>query len=75
MAQRPVSTATSEPAKASLLETVRAVGASFFGVRGSRAHERDMSRLNPVAVIGVGIALAVLFIFALLTVVKLAVGT
>jgi hypothetical protein len=62
-------------AKASLIETVRAVAASFFGVRGSRAHERDMSRLNPLAVIAVGIALAVLFVLGLLTVVKLVVGS
>jgi hypothetical protein len=62
-------------AQASLIETVRAVAASFFGVRGSRAHERDMSRLNPLAVIAVGIALAVLFVLGLLTVVKLVVGS
>ncbi len=72
MTNRPVS---SVPVKASLLETVGAVAASFFGVRGSRAHEQDMARLNPLAVIGVGIALAVLFVFGLLTVVKLAVGS
>ena len=72
MVDRPVSSA---PAKASLIETVRAVAASFFGVRGSRAHEQDMSRLNPLAVIGVGIALAALFVFGLLMVVKLAVGS
>jgi len=72
MTDRPV---PSVPVKASLLETVRAVAASFFGVRGSRAHEQDMARLNPLAVIGVGIALAVLFVFGLLTVVKLAVGS
>lgn len=72
MVGRPASPAQ---AKASLTETVRAVAASFFGVRGSRAHERDMSRLNPLAVIAVGIALAVLFVLGLLTVVKLVVGS
>jgi hypothetical protein len=34
-----------------------------------------MSRLNPLAVIAVGIALAVLFVLGLLTVVKLVVGS
>jgi hypothetical protein len=72
MVDRPASSAQ---AKASLIETVRAVAASFFGVRGSRAHERDMSRLNPLAVIAVGIALAALFVLGLLTVVKLVVGS
>jgi hypothetical protein len=33
--------------RASLLDTVKAVAASFFGVRGGKAHERDMSHLNP----------------------------
>jgi hypothetical protein len=60
--------------KAGVLDTVRAVGASFFGVRGRRAHERDAARLNPVVVIVTGIVLAVLFVLALLLVVKMVVG-
>ncbi|NCU99280.1 MAG: DUF2970 domain-containing protein [Betaproteobacteria bacterium] len=31
-----------------LLKTVLAVAASFFGVRGSKAHEADMARLKPL---------------------------
>ncbi len=62
-------------ARASLLQTVKAVGASFFGVRASRDHERDVSSLNPVVVIGVGIALAALFVFVLLMIVRFAVGS
>jgi hypothetical protein len=60
--------------RASLLDTVKAVAASFFGVRGGKAHERDMSHLNPIAVIGVGIALAAAFVGALLMVVRMVVG-
>ena len=60
--------------RASLFETVKAVGASFFGVRGRRAHEQDMSRLNPVAVIAVGIALAAAFVGGLVLVVRWVVG-
>jgi hypothetical protein len=56
--------------RATLLETVKAVAASFFGVRGGRAHEQDMSRLNPVAVIAVGIALAAAFVGTLIMIVR-----
>jgi len=56
--------------RAGLLDTVKAVGASFFGVRGSRAHERDMQQLNPVHVILVGIGLAVAFVLTLVLVVR-----
>jgi hypothetical protein len=60
--------------KASLLDTVKAVGASFFGVRGSRAHEHDMSNLNPLHVIFVGIALAAAFVLALVLIVRAVAG-
>ena len=56
--------------KATLWETVRAVAASFFGVRGRRAHESDMARLNPVHVILVGIGLAALFVLVLVLIVR-----
>ena len=56
--------------RAGLLDTVKAVGASFFGVRGSRAHERDMKQLNPVHVILVGVALALAFVLTLVLVVR-----
>ncbi len=59
--------------QASLLQTVKAVAASFFGVRGRRAHEQDMAKLNPVVVIGVGIALAVVFVLTLIAIVRMVV--
>ena len=59
--------------QASLLQTVKAVAASFFGVRGRSAHEQDMAKLNPVVVIGVGIALAAVFVLTLLTIVRMVV--
>jgi hypothetical protein len=65
---------TADRRTASLLETVKAVGASFFGVRGRRAHERDAARLNPIAVIGVGVALAAGFVVTLLLIVRLVVA-
>ena len=61
---------TPTPPRATLLQTVKAVAASFFGVRGGRAHEEDMQRLNPVAVIGVGIALAAIFVLTLILIVR-----
>jgi Protein of unknown function (DUF2970) len=60
--------------KAGLVATVKAVGASFFGVRGSAAHQRDVSTLNPVMVIGVGVALAAAFVVGLILIVKLVVA-
>jgi Protein of unknown function (DUF2970) len=65
----------SEPTerKASLIDTVKAVGASFFGVRGRKAHEADVAKLNPIVVIAVGIALTALFVLTLLTIIKMVV--
>ncbi len=46
-------------------QTLRAVAWSFFGVRKSAEHEKDLSQLNPIhvilaALIGVGLFIAVL---------------
>jgi hypothetical protein len=46
--------------KGSFMQTLRAVGWSFFGVRKSAEHEKDVNELNPVhviiaALIGVGV--------------------
>ena len=53
--------------KGSFLQTMRAVGWSFFGVRKSAEYEKDVNQLNPVhvviaAVIGVGLFIAALLI-------------
>lgn len=58
----------------SLIKTVVAVAASFFGVRGSKAHEADMAQLKPVHVIAVGLAMAALFVLSLVLVVRLVVA-
>jgi len=49
-------------ARASLIETIKAVGASFFGVRSRSHHEQDMARLDPRVVIATGIVLAGVFV-------------
>jgi Protein of unknown function (DUF2970) len=59
-----------DSAKASFFQTVRAVASSFFGVRGRKAHENDLAKLNPVHVIAVGIGMAVLFVLTLIWLVK-----
>jgi hypothetical protein len=51
--------------KGSFGQTLRAVAWSFFGVRKSAEHEKDVSQLNPLhvvaaALIGVGLFIAVL---------------
>jgi hypothetical protein len=49
--------------KGSFGQTLRAVAWSFFGVRKSAEHEKDVAQLNPVhvviaALIGVGVFIA-----------------
>lgn len=60
--------------KGSFLQTMRAVGWSFFGVRKGAEHDRDMQQLNPVHVILAGILGALLFIAVLITIVSAVVG-
>ncbi len=56
--------------KGSFGQTLRAVGWSFFGVRRSAEHEKDMAQLNPVHVIIAGVIAAVVFIVALVLIVR-----
>jgi preprotein translocase subunit Sec61beta len=59
----------------SFVATVKAVLWSFFGVRKKSAYEEDTQKLNPVHVIIAGIIAAVLFVLALLLLVKIVVAT
>lgn len=56
--------------KAGFLDTIKAVGWSFFGVRGRKAHERDLARLDPVHVIAAGLLLAAAFVLVLVMIVR-----
>lgn len=56
--------------KPSIFDTVKAVAAAFFGVRGRGAHERDLSRLNPVHLIVAGVVLAAAFVVTLALIVR-----
>ncbi len=61
--------------RGSFVQTMRAVAWSFFGVRRSREHEQDVSKLNPVHVIVAGVLGAALFIVALVLLVRWVVGS
>ena len=61
--------------KGSFLQTMRAVGWSFFGVRRSADYAQDVAKLNPVHVIIAGIFGAALFVAVLVMLVKWVVGS
>jgi hypothetical protein len=56
--------------KGSFLQTMRAVAWSFFGVRKSRDLERDVAELKPLHVVLVGLAVAAVFVVALVLLVN-----
>ena len=56
--------------KGSFLQTMKAVGWSFFGVRKGSDYERDLSTLNPVHLVIAGVIGAVIFIGVLLLLVN-----
>jgi hypothetical protein len=58
------------PNKGSLWRTVRAVGWSFFGVRKNSAFQDDVSRLNPLHIIAVGLVAVVVFVVGLILIVR-----
>lgn len=59
----------------SFARTARAVAWSFLGIRKRAGYEQDVQKLNPVHVIVAGIIGAILFILALLAVVRWVVGS
>jgi DUF2970 family protein len=56
--------------KASLGRTLLAVVWSFFGVRKSKDLERDVGELNPLHLVIAGVAVAALFVVALIALVN-----
>ena len=61
--------------KGSFLQTLKAVGWSFFGVRKSGEFEKDVSQLNPVHVVIAGVIGAFGFIVVLLMLVNWVLAT
>jgi hypothetical protein len=68
-----LSAATRRPL--SFLQTVKAVAWCFLGLRKRSGYEQDVQELNPVHVIVAGIFGALIFILALILVVKWVVGS
>jgi len=60
------------PAKATLLQTIKAVCSAFMGVR--RLEEQGAATLSPAKVIVVGIVCAALLVTTLIVVVRLVTG-
>lgn len=56
--------------KGSLWRTVRAVGWSFFGVRKNSAFQDDISKLDPLHIIAVGFVAVMIFVGALILIVR-----
>jgi Protein of unknown function (DUF2970) len=65
--------AASRPA--SFVQTIKAVGWSFFGIRQRAAYEQDVQKLNPVHVIVAGVVAAALFVGMLVMIVRWVVGS
>jgi len=59
-----------EQLKGSLLRTVQAVLWSFIGVRKNADYQKDIEKLNPFHIMGVGIAVALLFVLGLIALVN-----
>jgi len=56
--------------RGSLVRTFKAVAWSFFGVRKSNEHARDLEQLNPLHLIVAGIVAAAIFVGALVALVS-----
>ena len=61
--------------KGSFLQTLKAVGWSFFGVRKAGEFEKDVNQLNPVHVVVAGVIGALAFIVVLLMLVNWVLAT
>ncbi len=62
------------PRRAGFWATVKAVLWSFFGVRRKADYHQDAASLNPLAVIVAGVLAGLLFVLALVMVVRVVTG-
>jgi hypothetical protein len=60
--------------KPSLLRTVKAVAWGFFGVRKDSSYKEDIAKLTPLHIIGVGLVAVIVFVIALVVLVKFVVA-
>jgi hypothetical protein len=56
--------------KGSIAATIRAVLWGFLGVRRNADYQEDIARLNPIHIVVVGIAMALLFVAGLILLVN-----
>jgi uncharacterized membrane protein YidH (DUF202 family) len=56
--------------KGSLLGTVKAVLWGFLGVRRNADYQKDITRLNPLHIMAVGVLMAFLFVLGLILLVN-----
>lgn len=56
--------------RGSFAQTLKAVAWSFFGVRRSSDYQKDITQLNPVHVVIVGLAGAAVFVLILVALVR-----
>ena len=61
--------------RGSLIQTMRAVAWSFFGVRRSADHENDVNKLNPLHVVIAGVIGGAVFVTLLVLLVRWVVGS
>jgi Protein of unknown function (DUF2970) len=61
--------------KLSFLQTMKAVLWGFWGVRKGSGYQEDIAKLNPVYVIVAGLAGAIIFVVALVAIVRWAVSS
>lgn len=59
-----------EQRKGSMIRTIQAVLWSFIGVRKNADYQKDIEKLNPFQILGVGIAAALLFVLGLIALVN-----
>jgi amino acid transporter len=59
-----------EQRKGSMIRTIQAVLWSFIGVRKNADYQKDIEKLNPFHILGVGIAAALLFVLGLIALVN-----
>jgi hypothetical protein len=58
------------PARPSLWRSVKLVAWSFLGIRSNSGYRDDLAKVNPMHVVGVGIAGALLLVVGLITLVN-----
>lgn len=63
-----------EPRNYSLLQTMKAVAWGMLGIRKSRGHSEDFSRLNPLHLIAMGLLATLVFVLTLVAAARWFIG-